>query len=241
MSFSYENITLNDPNRLKRRLQSRRLDDALHAWPRTLTTQWTGHYLDFGGGSGALCSRVRQRFPAARITCFEPSISNRAEAAGLHAGQDIELVADATSLAGPYDIITCCEVFEHLPDEQTTIELDRLRRLLTPDGLLIVGVPNEIYAVGLAKGLFRMTRRYGAYDANWRNVLACAVGRPPTDRAVAEFEQLPYIFDHTGFDYRRLRAQLDRHGLQVRQTYGSPFRALPPTVSSEAYFVCTPA
>ncbi|MGH9094040.1 MAG: class I SAM-dependent methyltransferase, partial [Acidimicrobiales bacterium] len=178
--------------------------------------------------------------PGASVTCFEPSISNRTEAARVLDGQGIELIDDAAELSGTYDLITCCEVFEHLPEAQSAAALDHLRDLLTPKtGMLAVGVPNELYAVGLAKGLFRMSRRYGEYDANWRNVLACAVGRPPTDRVESEFEQLPYIFAHTGFDYRSLRAQLPNHGLRVRNTYGSPLRTLPVPVNSEAYFVCT--
>ncbi len=235
--MTYSSYTTNDPNPLKARLQRERLQHALKALRQD--RGWTGHLLDFGSGDGTLCLAVATRYPQARITCYEPAESLRHEAVQLLA-EIPQATVTATLLDVPpssVDVITCCEVFEHLPPRETVEALAAMRRLLVPSGRLVVGVPNEIYVVGLLKGLFRMIRRYGEYDARWSTVLAAAFGRPRTDRPVEDLNGLPFIFPHTGFDYRQLRAQVRAGGWAIERTYGSPFAAASSCFNSEVYLV----
>ena len=236
--MSYADITTNEKNRLKRWLQNRRLDDALVYPQRQGFSRTGGTALDFGGGDAGLSRRIEERFSGYRPYCYEPSSEIRAEATAACAGTEVSIVGSLEDLgATQFDFVTCCEVFEHLPDAQADAALDEMKRLCADDGVIIIGVPNEIFLVGLLKGFFRMTRRYGAYDARWGTVLAAASGRPRTDRPVLAIDGLPFIYPHTGFDYRQLIARLRRHGLQVVMSYGSPFRRGPRWLNSEIYLV----
>lgn len=102
---------------------------------------------------------------------------------------------------------------------------------------MTVGVPNELFLPALVKGLFRMTRRYGAYDARPKNVLKAALGRSPKDRPVGRVgPRLPYYTCHTGFDHRETRNLLSESFEPVR-TFGSPVDALPDVLASEVYLI----
>jgi hypothetical protein len=56
--LTYADITYNDPNRLKRWLQRRRLADAAAQATVGRSSTWSGNFLDFGGGDGALSRLV---------------------------------------------------------------------------------------------------------------------------------------------------------------------------------------
>jgi SAM-dependent methyltransferase len=233
---AYADITVNDRNPVKRWLQRRRLADALWHVGRALDAAWNGRILDFGGGDATLCVDLKRRYPHATVVCYEPSASIREQAADVARGTGVEVVGTLPEGA-TYDLVLCCEVFEHLPAAQTHAALGLLRGLLAPDGRLVLGVPNEIHAVGLAKGLFRMLRRRGAYDARLDTILPAALGRPRPDRPVLDLDGLPFIYPHTGFDFRALRATVRASGFGYVAAYGSPFHRLPLGLSSEVYTV----
>lgn len=236
VTVTYADITTRERNRLKRWLQNRRLDDALV--PLSVPTgSWSGRCLDFGGGDAALSRRVLERSPGASAVCYEPSESIRLEADAACASSGVRIVGKLAELSGPFDFITCCEVFEHLPPEESAQALHDLGRLVADSGRIVIGVPNEIFSVGLMKGLFRMTRRYGKYDAKWGTVLPAALGRPRQNRPVLALDGLNFIFPHTGFDYRRLRVQIREAGFRIQRQYGSPFRISWPAINSEVYLV----
>ena len=240
---SYADITTDDPNLIKRWLQNRRLDDALWHVATQLGSGFSGRMLDYGGGDGALCQRFLDRFPQASVTSFDPSASmlgQAAESASGSVGGGGFTVLGSTAELEPatMDVITCCEVFEHLPAAQIEEALGEVTRLLTPGGLLIIGVPNELYLMALGKGLFRMARRSGQYDARWDTVLPAAHGHPRSDRPVHDLDGLPFIYPHTGFDYRTTLVDLEHHGFEVVSAHGSPIRRGPRFVNSELYLVC---
>ncbi len=240
---SYADITTDDPNVVKRWLQNRRLDDALWHVSAQLGTGFSGRMVDYGGGDGALCRRFLDRFPRASVTSFDPSTSmfGQAAASASTAASDraFTVIGSTTELdAASMDVITCCEVFEHLPAAQIEEAMCELTRLLSPGGLLIIGVPNELYLMALGKGLFRMARRNGQYDARWDTVLPAAQGHPRTDRPVHDLDGLPFIYPHTGFDYRTTLVDLEHHGFEVVSAHGSPIRRGPRFVNSELYLVC---
>jgi SAM-dependent methyltransferase len=231
----YFDKTFNDKNPVKRFLQRRRLDDALSVLDG-LREDFSGRVLDFGGGSGELSAAVAGRFPRAEVLCYEPTPSILQEAE-----QNLSGVGNATpagslrGIGGGFDYVFCLEVFEHLPPRQTARVVRRVRRLLRDGGTFVVGVPNELFLSALFKGLFRMTRRYGAFDERTGNVLRAAIGRPPEHRPVKRIAAgLPYHFHHTGFDHRELRALLSDTFEVVRQ-FGSPLRS--ELASSEVYLI----
>ena len=231
---SYARLTRNDPNPLKRWLQRRRLDDAIKA-------AWPGEPLcvvDYGGGDGALTAMAAEQWPDAELVCFEPAPQLAAEARALLAGVEQAEVLQSTAEIpdGTADLVLCTEVFEHLPQAQTEAALAEIDRILMPGGRVVIGVPVEIGPPALFKGLFRMVRRPGAFDAHPGHVLAAALGRPPRARPEEEIAPgLPYFPHHMGFDYRALYGALAaRFGLEA--VAGSPFPRLPLAFASEVYF-----
>lgn len=236
---NYADITTNDRNPVKRWLQNRRLAHGLRLL-RDLQSDFKGRVLDYGAGNGELARRLSQKFPRAEFVCFEPS-------AGYHE-QVVDNISGCPNVRAAnrineleihsFDIVFCLEVLEHLPERETREVFDNMSRLLKAGGRLIIGVPNEIYLAGLVKGIFRMTRRYGDYDARIGNILKSAFGRPPLDRPVAELDRgLRYIFRHTGFDYRRLQRMLAAD-FDITEIYGSPLSGWPLFFNSEVYFMC---
>jgi hypothetical protein len=136
-----------------------------------------------------------------------------------------------------YDRICCLEVFEHLTDEAINLILDDFHRMLTDDGFIIIGVPNEIYLAALIRGLFRMSRRFGSYDAKLINIVCATFGIPPKDRPwKGDSPRSTYASPHMGFDHRELRVLLSNR-FCITKVYGSPFKHLPLLFNTEVYFI----
>ena len=232
----YSEITSGDRNPVKRYLQKRRLRDAVSV-VEDLRPGFAGTFLDFGGGDGALSALVAGRFPEAGVCCYEPAPDIFEEARhNLSHLRNVTLVSDRRELKGTrFDLVFCLEVFEHLPPRQTAKTMKIVDRLLADGGHFVVGVPNELFFPAFVKGLFRMTRRYGAHDARLGNVLRAAVGRPPTERPARRISRgLPYHFHHLGFDHRKLRRLLQETFVPVRE-FGSPVDS--ELFGTEVYFV----
>jgi PPOX class probable F420-dependent enzyme len=232
----YSDITVHDRNPVKSYLQRRRLRDALSVLDG-LDEGFGGKLLDFGGGSGELTRIIAGRFPRAEAYCYEPAPDFLEEARQNLSGlENVVLVPSLEKLEGMrFRYVFCLEVFEHLPRRETVRAIRAINRLLTREGTAVVGVPNELFLPALFKGLFRMTRRYGAFDARPGNVLRAAVGHPPGKRPVREITAgLPYHFHHTGFDHRKLRRTLSET-FEVERQFASPVGGV--LLGTEIYLV----
>lgn len=235
--MSYADLTVADRNRVKRWLQRRRLQSAVKLAADLRMTP--GVVCDFGAGDGELCKLLIGQYPRSRVICYEPASYLFAEARdNLSALPMIELTQDVASIpAGTVDLLFCLEVFEHLPQRETLDALRTAATLLESDGAMIIGVPVEIGIPAIYKGLFRMTRRYGEFDANVKNVALAAVGRPPTERPLDEVEPgLRFHHHHTGFDFRAFRKTLADFFV-IERVSASPFPPLGAWLNPEAYFV----
>ena len=234
--MSYAALTRADPNPLKRWVQQRRLHDALAAVrrgpaPRTI--------VDYGGGDGELLRLAGAIWPQAALTCFEPAPDLADEArANLAATTSACVVQAETDLApASADLVFCTEVFEHLPDPETAAALDRIDDTLAPGGRLVIGVPMELWAPALAKGLFRALRRPGDFDGRLSHALSAAGGRPPTPRPAVEISPgRAYFPHHAGFDHRRLLGAV-RARFDVARVWGSPAAMMPTCLNSEFYIL----
>lgn len=233
MEFSYAGITRDDPNPLKRWLQRRRLSDALAMLPTNLQP---GLVVDYGGGDGELSARVAERFPTAEVICFEP-VAMMAAAARVRLGL-IERARVATREdelpSRTADVLLCTEVFEHLPEAETTAALDQIQRVLSPGGLMVIGVPVEIGPPALAKGLFRSLRRPGSQGVG--RILAAAAGRA----VIREREEIEagrgYHYEHLGFNHQDFERLLSRRFV-ITARRGSPLRLAPSAMNSELYLL----
>ena len=233
----YSDLTFGDKNPIKRWLQRRRLTSAVKlAGSQGLVPKFI---CDFGSGNGELCKLLSGRFTNLEITCYEPTPQLMGECRNnLHALSDIEFVQETDAISSDkFDIVFCLEVFEHLPFKETDIALQTIYRILKPEGIVIVGVPVEIGFPALYKGLFRMSRRYGTFDATPNNIIMSLLGFPPKNRPMLDIAPgIQFHFDHVGFDFRELETLLCKY-FKIRTISASPIGALDYRISPEVYFV----
>lgn len=238
--MAYADITINDPNPIKSWLQSRRFLDAIKIVQHSQTGD-KHRLLDFGAGDGELILQLARIAPV-DASVFEPCPSLMLEAreklAHLNA---VTFIEDLDSLeSGAFDSVFCLEVFEHLPKIEADKAIKEIHRLLKPDGFAVIGVPHELFLPALFKGIFRIFRRYGAFDACFGNVLAAFIGRPPLVRPVSEIAPgVRFHFEHLGFDYRSLDRLLQKQ-FRITNRWFSPFPILGPMLNSEVYFLLEP-
>ena len=235
--MKYSDITIHDRNPVKRWLQRRRFADALGVL-RDVRSGNRLRILDYGAGDGEL---VRQMVGLADmdVLVFEPTPGLMAEARDKLAGLGSVAFADNLDAveSGCFDYVFCLEVFEHLPETETLEAIAEIHRLLRPGGLAVIGVPHELFIPALFKGLFRMSRRYGDFDASPGNVFAAFQGRVPTQRPVAEMSPgFRYHFHHLGFDYRKLEKRFQGR-LQLVGKWFSPFPVFGAALNSEVYLL----
>lgn len=231
--MSYTDITTGDRNCIKRFIQNRRFADALRLVPADAQS-----LVDYGAGNGELAVRISHERPGLDIVCFEPGPLIDEARAALASLPAVRLTGGSASIAtDSVDVVCCMEVFEHLPERELAAALDEIGRILRPGGLLILGVPIEIGPPAIAKGIFRMSRRRGEFDAQPRNILRAFAGRHfdarPSFEIAPGFDYHPY---HTGFDYRTLRTHL-RHRFDFQRGHCSPFAPLGALLNSEIYLL----
>jgi len=237
--MSYAEITFGDRNPIKRWLQRQRLVAAAELAGRM--EKFPQVICDFGAGNGELCKLLAERYETAKLICYEPAPELLAEAReNLKAVSRVEFCENIHGITpGTLDLVLCLEVFEHLPPEETVEALRKISALLRPAGTIVIGVPIEVGLPALYKGIFRMARRYGAFDATPRNVAVSFLGHPPQKRPIAELAPgLRWYFDHVGFDFRAFKNVFRRY-FNLIETAASPAPALGTWLMPEVYFVGT--
>lgn len=237
MGVSYTDGVFRDRNPIKRWLQQQRLHSAIGLARKARES--VRCVLDFGAGSGELCKHLVQAYPNAAIICYEPCSDLLEEAKSeLKDLPRVEFHAAIDTIpTGQADLLFCLEVFEHIPLSMRAKSLDEVAALLKEDGEAVFGVPVEVGLPALYKGMFRMSRRYGAYDATPKHVLMATLGMPPKDRPVGFLPPSVEVHnEHMGFDHRVFRQALGEQ-FALRNASASPFPMLGTALCSEAYFV----
>lgn len=235
--MTYADITIHDRNPIKRWLQRRRFSDVITAIKSPRLREKL-RILDFGAGNGELV-RQMARIRAIEASVYEPTPFLMAEARENLSGLDGVAFVDSLGSveSAVFDYVFCLEVFEHLPDKETISAIMEIRRLLKPDGAAVIGVPHELFVPALVKGIFRMSRRYGDFDASPSNIIAAVLGHPPRPRPTSEISSgFGFHFHHLGFDFRILEQKLRKH-FEVSQKWFSPFPHLGALLNSEVYFL----
>jgi len=226
-------MTFQDRNPVKRYLQRSRLKDAV----RLCRLQpGVKIIVDYGAGNGELCKHLSDVFPEAKIYCFEPHPELLEQAR-----ENLKNVANVIFIDRPLeladasvDIVFCLEVFEHLPEKELRQALGHLDRILAVDGVAVIGVPVETGLPALYKGVFRMLRRFGEFDAQFKHIVPAIFSRPPSRRP--EVEIMPgvkYYLHHLGFDHRKFRDRVSSNFEELKVS-ASPFPRFGFLINSEA-------
>ena len=235
--MSYDEITFRDPNPVKRWLQRQRLVTAVNLGRQSLRNPEI--ICDYGAGNGELCKLLATQYQSSKLVCYEPAPQLLVEAKkNLNDLSNVEFCQDiGTVESESLDAVFCLEVFEHLPPQETAEALQAIYDLVKPEGIIVIGVPVEIGIPALYKGIFRMCRRYGEFDATLKNVVISVVGHPPQKRPTSEIAPgLRFHHEHMGFDFRHLKSIIRSFFTSLKISY-SPFAVLGRSFMPEVYFV----
>ncbi len=127
-----------------------------------------GKVLDVGGGAGATAAALKREGRAEKADLLD-TFSGRVEPAiDTHLAVDLEdgaLLAETLAANGPYDLMLCLDVLEHLVDPWSAVKT--LRAGLADDGLLVASIPNIRHYTALRDLAWRgqwTYRDYGLLD-----------------------------------------------------------------------------
>lgn len=123
-----------------------------------------GEITDYGGGSGALASRLRDDGYRVAVAELNREMLETCRARGVPT-IDLNIGGPAPSSA---DCLLACDVLEHVPDDVGLLE--ELKRVLRPDGLFIATVPAYEF---LWSGEDHVSRHFRRYT---RPALAASLG-----------------------------------------------------------------
>jgi 2-polyprenyl-3-methyl-5-hydroxy-6-metoxy-1,4-benzoquinol methylase len=133
--------------------------------------------------------------------------------------------------AGPFDVLYCSHVIEHIPNPVGWVE--KFRRDLAPDGLLLLNVPNQYSADRVVK---RFAKRIGLGKDNW------APWRTPDHLYEPHFKPMKKLLEGRGFriqdHYTYSRKNRDSFGQRIYQKklrWGSNLRIFARPVKREGH------
>lgn len=168
-----------------------------------------GRILDIGAGIGQFLDLARKEgFSIDGVELSPRGCTHARERFGVELRQG--RLEDFEFPDSSFDVITLFHVLEHVPDPRGT--LATCHRLLSPGGLLVVAVPNEIESI--TSRIHRLKRIMGFPCSSARGVMGVKslVNNPNLDEVhLSRFTQgtLRSLFARNGFDV--LHLGIDRH------------------------------
>lgn len=132
-----------------------------------------GICLDAGSGRGDLLMHLAQKYPTSKFTGIEYDAERAELARALAAKLQLTNVSfvqgdlGQRSGLGPFDLITCCDVLEHIEDDRSVLR--NLRDMLAPGGTLLLTFPSLPQRRHLALVRWR-EKRIGFKDSDYGHV-----------------------------------------------------------------------
>ncbi len=161
-----------------------------------LLRRWApvGKLMDVGCGDGAFLSRMKKAgFEVVGVEASDMAAS-RARTRGINV--EVGNLENLSFLDETFDVITLWQVLEHLPNPREILET--CRRLLKPDGVLVVSVPNfaSLQRLVFCGRWFHLDvpRHRVHFEPNTINRILKNCGFAPRHSTQLSFEYNPYGF-----------------------------------------------
>jgi SAM-dependent methyltransferase len=210
--------------------------------------------LDYGCGDGTFLALVHDIFPSSVGAEIDHVLVDGArERFGAMDGLRFIHTDQVAALPdGGFGVVTCMEVLEHCTPDAADAVIAQLRRLVAPDGVVIVSVPVETGPALLVKAAARALaglRGVSGYQDRERyapgELARMVFAGPETaiDRPVYETrfpDGAPNRYHgHKGFNWRLLARRLERDFV-LRDVRFSPVPALGRALNSQVWMTCAP-
>ena len=216
-----------------------------------LARQFQGRrILDYGCGDGTFLAMLyaSDAPPASAVGAEidEFQVNDCRARLGHLPGMQFDMIArlDDAGYRGAFDGVICMEVLEHVVDLEPVIE--RLWRVLSDSGTLIVSVPVETGAPLLLKQAARRIAGWrgigqysytSAYTVREYAASVFAGGAQQITRPIYNTDGGGHPFhDHKGFNWKALRDRLSRR-FSVDRIVASPLPWLGPRLATQVWFV----
>ena len=223
---------------------------------RKLVTPYAGSkLLDYSCGDGTFLALVHDLFPCAAGMDIDPQQTDECRQRFMMYSGLTFLLTDALNNGGhdhAYDVLTCMEVLEHCLDDELTVVITRLRRLVSNSGTVIISVPIEVGPSLIGKQIVRTIagwRRLGGYQYTekyafhefWAMVFAgtrTSIKRPVYREKLSD-GRLNAFHGHKGFNWKSLRCRVSE-SFDIQRTCFSPLPWSRGLLCSQAWLICQP-
>ena len=209
-----------------------------------------GALLDYGCGDGTFAAMVHDEFERVHGIDVEPAqIEDCRRRLGDRRGVSFGFASDLDgSEDGAWAVVTCMEVLEHCVDEERRRVVDRLARLCSGAGRVVISVPIEIGPSVIGKQLVRAfaglrglgdyahRERYSPIEM-MRSAAGLAVRRVTFsgDGANGPFS----YYGHKGFDWRVVEREISER-MTIERRMFSPLPLAGALLNSQVWFICRP-
>lgn len=200
--------------------------------------------LDYGAGDGHVLAELATAggcLPAC-VLAYEPDadfarmISDRVAGTALHNAVRVVMELSELDSQERFEFILCLGVMEHMPLRERERFYAVCARHLSPGGKCLIDVPVEVGVSLVIKEAARVLLKGRGREYSTADLLRRLVGRRQRDRARFDASvEDTWIQDHTGFDHRLFREELEARFTVLRE-FPSPFGKLPASLGNQEMF-----
>ena len=233
--MSYENYTINSKNPLARIAHRTRGDVALSY----VHSHSESKILDFGCGDGDFLAVLAARSGSSKIIGFEPYLETKKTTSSLKIFRNWDEITAFCDANGLFETVTCFEVLEHFSKEREIEAIDKILKVLEPNGEFIVSVPIEKGLPVIPKNLRRIAISYEGNEEIYtlKNIACSLFGIK--NRSLDRLRRGDDFLSHMGFYFNDLEDLLKKRFIISKVSY-SPFPKLPYFLNSQVFYKLKP-
>jgi len=229
--MSYSKLTINNRSFIKKVSHKKRFDVS-----QKLIERYTkDSILDFGTGDGYLLTQLAKDNLNLQIHGYEPleymfnELQENVNTSGSK-NINISMTLDNNKDAS-FETVCCFEVLEHFTTDAQKTHLQAIKKLLKPNGTLIISVPLEIGLSSLLKNSIRILVKQRHSNTTFKSIMRAFFGRS------IKRTQTGYIYSHIGFSHKDLETIFREEGLTILKKSYSPIPWLYGLLNSQVFYV----